>query len=63
MKSVSVWKTTRRAQPALSRKKGSQSAESLDAATPFSVGTTLEATPTIIKLMKPTVIAWRVAPK
>src|SRR5579884_2679940 len=62
VKSVSVWATTRRAQPALSRTNGPHRHVRRRGSTPLRVGTTLAATPTIIRLRKPTVTAWRTAP-
>ena len=61
-KSVAVCPTTRRAQPTLMSTNGPHSRVSDRGSTPFSVGTTLDATPTIIRLMNPTVMACRVAP-
>jgi hypothetical protein len=46
----------------LTSRNGPLSAESVRGSTPLSVGTTLAANPMIISEMKPTVIAWRIAP-
>ena len=42
--------------------KGIHSGDRAEDGIPLSVGVTFAATPTIIRLMKPTVMAWRVAP-